>query len=54
MWTVSVWTYQFSQTLGNMPFVVMAAFVLNSIPVLLVFLACQKIILRGIILPQMK
>lgn len=54
MWTVSVWTYQFHQTLGAAPFVVMAAFILNSLPVLLVFLACQKIILRGIILPQMK
>jgi len=54
MWTVAVWTYQFYQTLGGQPFTVMAAFVLTSIPVLLVFLFCQKVILRGIILPQMK
>ena len=55
MWTLAVWTYQFSQTAGGQqPFAVMAAFVLTSIPVLLVFLFCQKIILRGIILPQMK
>jgi len=54
MWTVAVWTYQFYQTLGSQPYVVMAAFLANSLPVLLVFLACQKIILRGIILPQMK
>jgi multiple sugar transport system permease protein len=55
MWTIAVWTYQFSQTAsGQQPFTVMAAFVLTSIPVLLVFLFCQKIILRGIILPQMK
>jgi multiple sugar transport system permease protein len=54
MWTVAVWTYQFYQALGGQQFVVMAAFVLNSLPVLLVFLFCQKIILRGIILPQMK
>ncbi|HEX2999551.1 MAG TPA: carbohydrate ABC transporter permease, partial [Armatimonadota bacterium] len=54
MWTIAVWTYQFYQTLSSTPFVVMAAFIVNSIPVLLVFLFCQKIILRGIILPQMK
>ena len=54
LWTMSVWTYQFYQTLGGEPYTVMAAFIINSIPVLLVFLFCQKIILRGIILPQMK
>lgn len=54
MWTIAVWTYQFSQTLSSTPYTVMAAFIVNSIPVLLVFLFCQKIILRGIILPQMK
>ncbi|MCD6362222.1 MAG: hypothetical protein J7M38_15290 [Armatimonadetes bacterium] len=32
----------------------MAAFVLASIPTLLVFMFCQNIILRGIIIPQMK
>ncbi|MCK5803273.1 MAG: carbohydrate ABC transporter permease [Lentisphaeria bacterium] len=54
LWTMAVWTYQFSQTLSAQPFTVMAAFILNSIPVLIVFLFCQKIILRGIILPQLK
>jgi ABC-type glycerol-3-phosphate transport system permease component len=54
IWTIAVWTYQFSQTLSGAPYMVMAAFIINSIPVLLVFLFCQKIILRGIILPQMK
>lgn len=52
LWTIAVWTYQFSQTAAQ-PFK-MAAFVVNSIPVLAVFLLCQKVILRGIILPQMK
>jgi multiple sugar transport system permease protein len=51
MWTMAVWTYQFYQTMGTQPF---AAFIANSVPVFLVFLFCQKIILRGIILPQMK
>jgi ABC-type glycerol-3-phosphate transport system permease component len=54
MWTVAVWTYQYYNTLEAQPFTVMAAFVVNSIPVLIVFLLCQKVILRGIILPQMK
>lgn len=54
LWTVAVWTYQFYQTMGAQPAAVMAAFIVNSLPVLAVFLLCQKIILRGIILPQMK
>jgi len=54
MWTVSVWTYQFYQTLTAQPYTVMAAYILNSLPVLIVFLFCQKIIMRGIVLPQMK
>ena len=54
LWTMAVWTYQFYQTTGDQPFAVMAAFIANSIPVFLVFLFCQKIILRGIILPQLK
>ncbi|MHB9025154.1 MAG: carbohydrate ABC transporter permease [Armatimonadota bacterium] len=54
MWTISVWLYQFSQVWSTQPWAVMAAFVVASIPVFLVFLLCQNIILRGIILPQMK
>ncbi len=54
LWTLSVWTYQFYQTMGANPSMVMAAFIINSIPVLIVFLLCQKIILRGIILPSLK
>lgn len=54
IWTMAVWTYQFYQTQTGQPFTVMAAFIVNSLPVLAVFLFCQKIILRGIILPQLK
>ena len=54
LWTLSVWTYQFYQTMGSNPAMVMAAFIINSIPVLIIFLLCQKIILRGIILPALK
>jgi len=54
MWTLAVWMYQASQRWASTPWIVMAGFVIVSIPTLLVFLFCQKIILRGIILPSMK
>ena len=53
-WTLAVWMYQMSQQLGDQPWAVMAGFVLVSIPTALVFIACQKIIMRGIVLPSMK
>jgi multiple sugar transport system permease protein len=54
MWTLAVWLYQFSRWTGGEPWLAMASFVLASLPVFCVFLLCQKIILRGIVLPQMK
>jgi multiple sugar transport system permease protein len=55
MWTLSVWMYQANQWWSiHYPWLVTAGFVVVSIPTLIVFLFCQKIILRGIILPQMK
>lgn len=54
MWTVSVWLYRFTSDWGSQPWLVMASFVIASVPVFLVFLLCQNVILRGIILPQMK
>lgn len=53
-WTLAVWMYQMSQTFAHQPWCVMAGFVMVSIPTAAVFLACQKIILRGIVLPSMK
>ena len=53
-WTLAVWMYQMSQQLGDQPWAVMAGFVLVSIPTALVFITCQKVILRGIVLPSMK
>jgi ABC-type glycerol-3-phosphate transport system permease component len=53
-WTLAVWMYQMSQQLGDQPWAVMAGFVVVSIPTAVVFIACQKIILRGIVLPSMK
>lgn len=54
MWTLSVWLYQASQWWTNEPWITTAGFVIASIPTLLVFLFCQKIIMRGIIVPSMK
>ena len=53
-WTLAVWMYQMSQTFAHQPWCVMAGFVLVSIPTAAVFLLCQKVILRGIVLPSMK
>ena len=46
--------YQASMWWGNSPWLVSAGFILTSIPTLIVFLSCQKIILRGIVIPTMK
>ena len=53
-WTLAVWMYQMSQQWSDQPWAVMAGFVLVSIPTAIIFIACQKIILRGIVLPSMK
>ncbi len=53
-WTLSVWMYQLSQQFSGTPWVVMAGFVIISLPTALVFLLCQRVILRGIVLPSMK
>lgn len=53
-WTLSVWMYQLSQVMSNQPWCVMAGFAVISIPTAVVFLLCQKVIMRGIVLPSMK
>lgn len=54
-WTLAVWMYQMaSSTFISQPWCIMAGFVLISIPTAVVFLLCQKVILRGIVLPSMK
>lgn len=53
-WTLAVWMYQMSQQWSGQPWAVMAGFVLVSIPTAIVFIVCQKVILRGIVLPSMK
>jgi ABC-type glycerol-3-phosphate transport system permease component len=54
MWTVAVWMYQVSEWWKDTPWVTTAGFVVASIPTLLVFVFCQRIILRGIIIPSMR
>jgi multiple sugar transport system permease protein len=51
-WTLMVWLSQMQET-APMP-VVFAALVLAAIPTLLVFVFCQNIIMRGIIVPTEK
>ncbi len=52
MWTLMVWLFQL-QTWAPQ-FMIMAALVLSALPTLLVFIFCQNIIMRGIILPVEK
>ncbi len=57
MWTLMVWLHQFSLKYMieyRMPYMVMAGFVIAAVPTLIVLLFCQRIILRGIIIPTMK
>jgi len=54
MWTIMVWLYDFQGRYAAEPGMCMASFALASIPTLLVFLFCQKIIMRGIVIPTMK
>jgi multiple sugar transport system permease protein len=54
MWTLMVWLFQFRINYAAYPWLGMAAFVIASLPTLLVFVFCQRIILRGIIIPTEK
>ncbi len=52
MWTVMVYIYQL-QSFSGLP-VVYASLILTAIPTLLVFVFCQNLILRGIVVPSEK
>ncbi len=52
MWTLMVWLYQLRLRAG--PGVVQASLILAAIPTFVIFLFCQNIILRGIIIPSEK
>jgi ABC-type glycerol-3-phosphate transport system permease component len=52
MWTFMVFLYEFQQ-LHTLP-MVMASLVVAAVPTLLVFIFCQNMILRGIVIPSFK
>jgi len=52
MWTLMVWLFQL-QSIAD-PYVVYASIVIAAIPTLLIFLFCQNIIMRGIVVPVEK
>jgi multiple sugar transport system permease protein len=54
MWTLSVWLYQANLWWADSPWITTAGFMVASLPTLVIFLFCQKIIMRGIIVPSMK
>ena len=54
LWTLMVWLFQFQGQQSALPSLGMAAMVLAALPTLLMFIFCQRIILRGVILPEWK
>lgn len=52
MWTMMVWLYQLQMRSG--PGVVYASLIIAAIPTLVIFIFCQNIILRGIVVPVEK
>jgi multiple sugar transport system permease protein len=52
MWTLMVWMYQLQQFSGTG--VVFASLLIAAIPTFLVFALCQKVIMRGIVVPVEK
>lgn len=52
MWTISVYLYQFQTS--NPYHLVMTSLVIASLPLLLMFIFCQNIIMKGIVIPVMK
>ena len=52
MWTIMVYLFQLMQTVDTP--VLYAALIISAIPTTLVFIFCQNIILRGIVVPSEK
>ena len=51
MWTIMVWLYDMQRSTPE--HIKVAALVIAMIPTLVVFVTCQRVIMRGIVLPQM-
>ncbi|OPZ87496.1 MAG: L-arabinose transport system permease protein AraQ [bacterium ADurb.Bin429] len=54
MWTLMVWLMQLQLEWNVSPSLIMASLVMASIPMLLMFVFAQNIIMRGVIVPEMK
>jgi len=52
MWTIMVYVYQLQQNAGSA--VVYTSLIITAVPTLLIFIFCQNIILRGIVVPSEK
>ncbi len=52
MWTLMVWLYQLQQFSSQG--VVFASLIVAAIPTLLVFVLCQNVIIKGIVVPTEK
>jgi multiple sugar transport system permease protein len=52
MWTLMVWIYQLQQMSGTG--VVYASLIIAAIPTFIIFVFCQNIIMRGIVVPTEK
>ena len=52
MWTLMVWLYQLQQMSGQG--VMYASLIIAAIPTLIIFVFCQNIIMRGIVVPSEK
>jgi len=52
MWTLMVWLYQLQST--SHPSVVYASLVIAAIPTMIIFLLCQNLIMRGLVVPVEK
>jgi multiple sugar transport system permease protein len=52
MWTLMVWLYELQQRSG--PGVIYASLIIAAIPTLVIFIFCQNIIMRGIVVPVEK
>ncbi len=52
MWTLMVWLYQLQQRSGQA--VMYASLIIAAIPTFLIFLFCQNVIMRGIVVPSEK
>jgi len=52
MWTLMVWLYQLQQRSGQA--VMYASLIIAAIPTFMIFLFCQNLIMRGIVVPSEK